>query len=203
MIKTLFPTSIYESPLSKDWRTLNKTLKSECLHFVATDDEGHEWSEENYPGGYTSYGSIANLHEVSSTFEELQKHLDKHRTRFVKHLEMDIDPRELQMTRCWINVMPAQVMHSFHLHPLSVLSGTYYVQTPPNSAALKFEDPRLSSFMASPPRKSSAKLANQMYPKIQPKEGNLVMFESWLKHEVPANQSRQERISISFNYDWV
>lgn len=203
MIKTLFPTSIYENTLFSDWRPLNKDLKAECLKFVEIDDEGHEWSEKNYIGGYTSYGSIANLHEVSSTFEELRKRLDKHRSQFVKHLEMDIDPRELQMTRCWLNVMPVQVMHSFHLHPLSVLSGTYYVQTPKNCAAIKFEDPRVASFMASPPRKPNAKLANQMYPQIQPQEGNLILFESWLKHEVPPNNSKQERISISFNYDWV
>jgi uncharacterized protein (TIGR02466 family) len=203
MIKTLFPTSIYEKTLSRNWRALNRDLKKECLKFAEVDLEGQEWSQENYPGGYTSYGSISQMHQASSTFDDLRKHLDQHRTQFVRHLEMDIDPRELQMTRCWINVMPSQVQHSFHLHPLSVLSGTYYVQTPKNCAAIKFEDPRIGSFMASPPRKVKAKPANQMYPQIQPKEGNLILFESWLKHEVPANKSRQDRISISFNYDWV
>jgi uncharacterized protein (TIGR02466 family) len=28
------------------------------------------------------------------------------------------------------------------------------------------------------------------------------MWESWLRHEVPANAAKQERISISFNYAW-
>jgi len=28
------------------------------------------------------------------------------------------------------------------------------------------------------------------------------LWESWLRHEVPANNSSEERISISFNYSW-
>lgn len=43
------------------------------------------------------------------------------------------------------------VTHSLHLHPNSVVSGTYYVATPRGCAGLKFEDPRMSRFMASPP----------------------------------------------------
>ena len=30
--------------------------------------------------------------------------------------------------------------------------------------------------------------------------GNVILFESWLRHEVPTNQAKTERISISFNY---
>jgi uncharacterized protein (TIGR02466 family) len=33
--------------------------------------------------------------------------------------------------------------------------------------------------------------------------GELILFESWLRHEVVANPVRSERISISFNYDWA
>lgn len=203
MITTLFPTFVYQNQLRRDWQKLNRELKSECLKFAEIDLEGQEWSERNYRGGYTSYGSLASLHQISSTFEELQKELDKHRTRFVKHLEMDINPRELKMTRCWINIMPPQTMHSYHLHPLSVLSGTYYVQTPKNCASIKFEDPRIAGFMASPPRKSNASVKNQLFHQIKPQAGNVVLFESWLKHEVPPNLTADPRISISFNYDWV
>ena len=32
--------------------------------------------------------------------------------------------------------------------------------------------------------------------------GNVVLFESWLRHEVPPNPVDAERISISFNYNW-
>lgn len=203
MIKTLFPTFVYYAPLAAKDKNLNKDLKAESFTFAASDDEGHLWSEKNYSGGYTSYGSISQMHQNSTTFETLEKEINKHVRKFVKHLEMDIDPRELKMTSCWINIMPTNVVHAMHLHPLSVISGTYYVQTPKDCSAIKFEDPRFDSFMASPPRKSSAKDMNQRHHSLAPQEGHVVLFESWLRHEVPANKSNKERISISFNYDWV
>ena len=98
--------------------------------------------------------------------------------------------------------MHARTAHSLHLHPNSVVSGTYYVATPKGCAGLKFEDPRLSKFMAAPPRKAAPKPANQLYARYPAEAGNVVLFESWIRHEVTANPVESERVSISFNYDW-
>ena len=204
MIKALFPTFVYYAPLrSGSSSVLNKELKFESLKFAEIDEDGQKWSAKNYKGGYTSYGSIANLNKVSSTFEDLEKQINKHVAKFVKHLEMDINPKELKMTSCWVNIMPTDVIHTMHIHPLSVISGTYYVQTPKNCSAIKFEDPRLEAFMASPPRKHNAKEHNQRFHSLEPKAGNVVLFERWTRHEVPMNNASDERISISFNYGWV
>lgn len=203
MIQSLFPTSVYYAPLAAKDKNLHSDLKKEALTYARIDEEGQAWSAKNYAGGYTSYGSLSQLNLASTTFEILEKEINKHVRKFVRHLEMDINPKELKMTSCWVNVMPTRVIHTMHLHPLSVLSGTYYVQTPKNSSAIKFEDPRLDCFMASPPRKHNAKVANQRHHSLQPQEGHVVLFESWLRHEVPANQSDKDRISISFNYGWV
>ena len=205
MIHTLFPSFVYYAPLQNTplkGKALNKDLKKESLKFAEIDEEGQLWSKKNYRGGYTSYGSIDQLHQVSTTFEDLQKEIFKHVKKFIKHLEMDIDPKELKMNSCWINVMPTNVIHTMHIHPLSVISGTYYVQTPKNCSAIKFEDPRLENFMASPARKPNAKSINQRHIQMQPQEGHLILFESWMRHEVPANDAKEERISISFNYGW-
>jgi uncharacterized protein (TIGR02466 family) len=204
MIQSLFPSFIYSAPLKKKFDSqLNKDILKEAIKFSEIDDQGHAWCKKNYKGGYTSYGSISQLHNISTTFETLEKEINKHVYKFVKHLEMDINPKELKMTTCWINIMPTDVIHTMHIHPLSVISGTYYVQTPKNCSAIKFEDPRLESFMASPPRKHDAKLINQRHHSIAPTAGHIVLFESWMRHEVPKNDSPKERISISFNYDWV
>lgn len=203
MIKTLFPTFIYYSPLkSQGILQLNKEIKQEALKFSEIDDQGKLWCLKNYRGGYTSYGSMSQLHKISTTFENLEKDINKHVYKFARHLEMDINPKELKMTSCWINIMPPGVTHAMHIHPLSVISGTYYVQTPKNCSSIKFEDPRLESFMASPPRKHNAKDFNQRHISVAPREGHIVLFESWLRHEVPPNDATKERISISFNYDW-
>ena len=203
MKHSLFPTRIYQEKLQqKSLVALNNHLKKEILQFRRIDGSGQKWSLKNYPGGYTSYGSISELHKISSTFENLEKLIRKHVISFSKSLEMDIRSSDLKISSLWMNVMPQNVSHTMHLHPLSVVSGTYYVQTPPGSSALKFEDPRLAQFMASPPRKQNAKPMNQRFISVLPNAGELVLFESWTKHEVPPNGSKQDRISISFNYDW-
>lgn len=204
MIKSLFPTFVYYSPLkTQGLSQLNKELRGEALKFAEIDDQGQAWSAKNYKGGYTSYGSIAQLHQISTTFENLEKEINKHVRKFARHLEMDIDPKELKMTSCWINIMPPDVIHTMHIHPLSVISGTYYVQTPKNCSSIKFEDPRMEAFMASPPRKHDAKDHNKRHYSLDPQEGHVVLFESWTRHEVPMNNATKERISISFNYGWV
>jgi uncharacterized protein (TIGR02466 family) len=106
------------------------------------------------------------------------------------------------MTDCWVNIMPRQVVHGLHLHPLSTLSGTYYVKTPKGCAGLKFEDPRLERFMAAPPRIAAARTDNRPWVIVPAQAGELVLFESWLRHEVAPNPVAAERISISFNYSW-
>lgn len=202
MIRSLFPSFIYESPLGGP-RLLNRDLTRETSQIRDLDESGRAWSAKNYPGGYTSYGSMDRLHRMSSTFADLEKVLNRHVAKFVRHLEMEIAPADLKLSSCWVNVMPAGVTHTMHLHPLSVISGTYYVQVPPGSGDLKFEDPRLDAFMASPPRKANARAENQRFYRHKPKAGQVVLFESWMRHEVPAHNGKRDRISISFNYDWV
>lgn len=153
--------------------------------------------------GYTSYGSLDRLHTLSSTFTELERRLDRHVRAFAKTLDWDLGGRGLKMSDCWINIMPQGVNHSLHLHPNSVVSGTYYVATPKGCAGLKFEDPRMSCFMAAPPRRTEAAPHNRPYITYPAEAGHILLFESWLRHEVTSNPLKAERISISFNYDWT
>jgi uncharacterized protein (TIGR02466 family) len=200
----LFPSLIHQAPLpDRKTAELVRELSRECLAFRELDDQGRKWSEKNYYGGYTSYGSLCDLPERSPTFARLKKGIDRLVLRYARELELDLGRKRLSMTSCWINIMGQGSHHSWHLHPLSTISGTFYVRVPRGSGAIKFEDPRLPMMMASPPRRSSAKVANRRFVELSPKPGQVILFESWLKHEVPANRAEQERISVSFNYDWV
>src|SRR6267154_1564589 len=62
-----------------------------------------------------------------------------------RRLQLDLTARALTMTDCWVNVMGRGAVHGLHLHPLSTISGTYYVAVPEGSPGLKFEDPRTSA----------------------------------------------------------
>ncbi|MBS0420548.1 MAG: hypothetical protein JSR66_22765 [Proteobacteria bacterium] len=198
-VQRLFPTLVYRGRLKHaGWQSFNNRLLRESLQLRHDDVGGRRWSKENYPGGYTSYNSVHRMHEVSPTFAELQRRISRHVRSFAASLEFDLTQRALTMTDCWVNIMPRQVVHSLHLHPLATLSGTYYVRTPPGCPGLKFEDPRLDRFMAAPPRTGSSR----PWVVIPAEAGTLVLFESWLRHEVPPNPVAAERVSISFNYGW-
>jgi uncharacterized protein (TIGR02466 family) len=200
---SLFPTLVYSAPLQRNGlHRFNAQLLRECLQLRQDDTGGRRWSEKNYPGGYTSYDTANRMHESSPTFASLQRKLEKHVLAMARSLDFDLSQRKLAMTDCWVNVMPRHVVHGLHLHPLSTLSGTYYVQTPKRAPGLKFEDPRLDRFMASPPRLANCRLENRAWVVMPARAGHVFLFESWLRHEVAANPVEQERVSISFNYSW-
>jgi uncharacterized protein (TIGR02466 family) len=202
-IRALFPTLIYQAALaSPASRHFARTLTDECRALAASDAAGQRWSARHYLGGYTSYGSLDRLHLVSSLFAGLRKRLDPHVRAFARRLHYDLEGRALAMTDCWVNVMPAGVVHSLHLHPTSFISGTYYVEVPKGAGALKVEDPRLSRLMAAPPRSARAPRAFRNFVEVPARAGDVVLFESWLRHEVPPARYAGERISISFNYGW-
>jgi uncharacterized protein (TIGR02466 family) len=201
--QALFPTLVYEAPLqATGWKSFNDRLLLECRQYREDDTAGQAWSARRYPGGYTSYGSLARMHKISPTFALLERKLRRHVNQFARSLEFDLEGRELTMTDCWINIMPRHVVHSLHLHPLSTISGTYYVRTPRGAPGIKFEDPRLDRFMAAPPRKSDCRPGNRPWVTVPADAGKVVLFESWLRHEVPPNPVAAERVSISFNFNW-
>ena len=202
-IASLFCTRVYRGRFSPAAREqLNGKLLRECRQLRLDDPAGRHWSEANYAGGYTSYASANRMHTMSPTFAHLERALTSHVARLVRELALDMRGRELAMTDCWVNIMPRLLAHGSHLHPLSTISGTYYVQTPAGSPGLKFEDPRLPQMMASPPRGRGAAARSQSWVVLPAQAGGFFLYESWLRHEVAANTGRGERISISFNYSW-
>jgi len=200
---TVFSTRIHAAKLqATNAAQFNRKLLRECLQLEQDDSAGRHWSARSYPGGYTSYNSANRMHQLSPTFAQLEKRLNRHVKSFARKLDFDLEGRELTMTDCWVNIMPRGVVHSLHLHPLSTISGTYFVQTPRGCPGLKFEDPRLDRFMAAPPRRTNARPENKPWVMMPAEAGKVLLFESWLRHEVAPNTMQAARISISFNYNW-
>lgn len=202
-VRSLFVTQIYHAPLkAPDIRGLNTRLLREIHQLRIDDESGRRWSARNYPGGFTSYGSSSRLQQVSPTFAALERHLAPHVRRFCRQLELDLTGRTLAMTDCWANIMARGATHGLHLHPLCTISGTYYIQIPKQSSGLKFEDPRLERMMAAPPRRTDCRPEHKPWVVFNAKAGDVILFESWLRHEVPPNIGDRERVSVSFNYSW-
>lgn len=202
-IETLFVTKIYRAELNDPRHAhLNADIEAASLSIAEDDEAGQRWCAKNGYPGYTSYASLNDLPWRVPVFGELLKALNTHVAAFARELEFDLKGRKLVLDSLWINILPPGGVHTSHIHPHSVVSGTYYVTIPDGASALKLEDPRLGFMMAAPPRKAKARQENRQFAYMAPKPGTVLLWESWLRHEVPVNEAESERISVSFNYAW-
>ncbi|MFY0622420.1 MAG: hypothetical protein JXQ89_12050 [Pelagimonas sp.] len=203
-IKSLFATRLYHAHLSEHGPTIDTDeLLASCYSIAEDDEAGQEWCEtEGYPG-YTSYASLTDLPWRFPIFKDLVDALDKHVAAFVEELDFDLGGKELKLEDIWINILPEGGTHSSHIHPHSVISGTTYVAVPDGAGALKLEDPRLPMMMTAPPRKKSVREDLAAFHYVRPEVGDVALWESWLRHEVPMNMSEDDRLSVSFNYAWA
>jgi uncharacterized protein (TIGR02466 family) len=202
-IDTHFVTRIYRTALTgAGAKRLLADLESASLSVAADDTAGQRWCEDHAYPGYTSYASLNDLPQRMPPFADLAKILDRHVAAFAKAVDFELGGRKLMLDALWINVLDPGGMHSGHIHPHAVVSGTCYVTIPEGASAIRFEDPRLGFLMAAPPRKAKAAPENRNFVKVAPKPGTILLWESWLRHEVLMNEAESERISVSFNYRW-
>lgn len=196
--RSLFATRFYEGELETP--ALLAELDGACRALAEEDGAGRRWSRAHGYRGYTSYASLNDLPARDPRFAELVRHLNRHVAAFASDCAFDLGGRRLKLDSLWVNVLKAGGAHSGHIHPHSVVSGTFYVAVPPGSGALKLEDPRLPSMMAAPPRRGDAPEDLRNFVYAEPAPGQLFLWESWLRHEVVPGAGKGERISISFNY---
>ena len=195
MSEILFSTHLYKARIP-----VPRGLEETCLGLAMDDQAGRRWSRDHGYGGYTSYASLNDLTRRASIFAELERGLARHVAAFARELEFDLGRKKLGLDSLWVNVMNKGAIHAPHIHPHSVISGTYYVTVPPRSGAIRFEDPRLALMMAAPARKAKARLENRLFVDVLPAPGMLLLWESWLRHGVETNRASGRRISVSFNY---
>ena len=197
MSRTLFATRLYEAKID------DEQLLSELAHsirsFAEDDEAGKRWSRDKGYKGYTSYASLNDLPKRDPAFAELQRELGRHAATFAQELDFDLG-RKPKLDSLWVNLLKAGGHHSAHIHPHSILSGTLYVEVPSGSGAIRFEDPRLPMMMAAPIRSDDAPEELRQFVGVQPRSGLLLMWESWLRHEVLPGKAKADRLSISFNF---
>ncbi|MFG6593586.1 TIGR02466 family protein [Sulfitobacter sp. 1A13368] len=202
-IKSLFATRLYHAALSDHGKPIDTDeLAASCFSIAEDDEAGQDWCEENGYAGYTSYASLDDLPYRFPIFADLKKVLDAHVAAFVEDLQFDLGDRKLVLDSLWLNILPEGGIHTSHIHPHSVISGTTYVTMPEGASAIRFEDPRLPMMMAAPGRAKDAREELRPFIYVAPNAGDVLLWESWLRHEVPMNMIEEDRVSVSFNYNW-
>lgn len=104
-------------------------------------------------------------------------------------IETDREPK----VHFWGSYYQRGDYHPSHIHPLSTLSGTYWPIAEDKASKIIFENPSESSMMQYPPAYEHCEYQHQ------PKTGEMLIWPSWLKHKVPAQNNDALRVSVSFN----
>ena len=200
-LRPLFVTQVYEASLAegRGWSDFNAQLVDVCRTMAYEDEAGRRWCRANAYRGYTSYGSLNDLPQRFPEFAELKRHLDRHAAAYAKALNFDL-ARKPRLDNLWVNILKPGGGHTGHIHPHAFLSGTVYVEVPDGASSLKLEDPRLPFMMARPGVAEDAPEGERPFVYLRPQAGTVLMWESWLRHEVPPARFVGERVSISFNY---
>ncbi len=196
--RSLFVTRLHEDRI--DDPAFLAELEQACRAIAAEDRAGRAWSKEHGYRGYTSYASLADLPQRDPRFAELVRRLAPHLAAFARDCAFDLGGRRLKLDSLWVNLLKPGGAHGGHIHPHSIVSGTFYVSTPDGAGALRLEDPRLPLMMAAPTLARDAPPELERFVRIAPLPGTVLLWESWLRHEVIAGTGKAERISVSFNY---
>ena len=119
-----------------------------------------------------------------------------------KDMDWDLQKQKIKIPSMWAIINKDGANNARHHHGNSDISAAYYIRAPKNCGEIVFYDPRPAPVF-SHPLCNKPNLLNAMVNSVNPVEGLLVMFPSYLDHSVNANMTSDERIVISFNINLI
>ena len=118
-----------------------------------------------------------------------------------KYVEIVVSPSqevEFYITESWLNVTKPGEFHHSHSHPNSIISGVFYVNTIIDDK-INFTDFNYKIKQSLLFDIKEFNLWNSRVWWIPVNNNQLILFPSWLEHEVVDQTGDKDRISISFN----
>ena len=183
-VTSLFSIPIYDHQYDEDLGD----LENECIK-RSTLDSGQVFT--NFGGWHSN-----NISSNDDFFSEFILEIEKQANNFAKEIEIN---QSLKLSNLWININGYKDFNLRHTHENSIISGVFYVKVPDKSSKITFYNPAFKLMM----REWNVNLKHNHYTSsvwsIPPQKGKLLLFPSWLEHEVSPNLSQESRISISFN----
>jgi len=180
-IDNIFPTSIWWGDLDIDL----VEMKNIC-NDIRDNSEGVKVSNQG-PLSYQSPSMLCEDIINGNSYSEFKKLLT-----IIKDQVND----KFKYSNVWVNINGRGGHNKRHIHPGAVLSGVFYVSVPPGPAGdiTFYRDTRDAYIIETfDPHTPTA----ETYCSVS---GRLIIFPSWISHDVGENETDEERISISFNF---
>ena len=190
----LFPDPIFHCKL-ENYKQINKELLNYILELQKKDKKGNNRS--NRGGWHSPNFDIVNpgppINFINS-FKDFLKHIIE------DEIGWEYVPNKQRVVAMWAIINKKNSYNVKHNHQNCYLSSAYYIKKPENSGDITFYDPKESKTYRFPEVEKHTNYSAESVT-IKPKEGDLLIFPSYLYHDVGVNLSDEERIVVSFNID--
>ena len=191
-LNLIFPIPVWISIIPKG-DELNKKMYKYIKSLQAADPKGKYKSNLK---GWHSENFDLKAEEVIFFINTISNNLNS----TFNNMGWDLENNEVKITSMWSIINKKEASNSKHIHSNNYISAAYYVKAPNNCGNIMFHDPISARTIRNPKIKNRNKLNSNIFS-VEPQEGLLVLFPSYLEHSVDMNESNDERIVISFNID--
>ncbi len=190
----LFPDPIFHYKL-ENYKQINKELLNYILELQKKDKKGNNRS--NRGGWHSPNFDLVNpgppINFINS-FKDFLKHIME------DEIGWEYIPNKQRVVAMWAIINKKNSYNVKHNHQNCYLSSAYYIKKPENSGDITFYDPKESKTYRFPEVEKHTNYSAESIT-IKPEEGDLLIFPSYLYHDVGVNLSDKERIVVSFNID--
>jgi len=193
-IYKLFPTPVFHFRV-ENYQKLNTELENYILNLRKKDEKGQKKSNA---GGWHSHNFDLNNDNTAKKFAKIFEEFYK--KVIINEMGWKYDSNKVKMEAMWSIINKKGSFNIQHNHANAYLSSAYYVRYPEKSGSIKFFDPREQKNIRYPKIKNYTDIS-AVITEITPKEGDLLIFPSYLYHSVGENLSKDDRIIVSFNVD--
>lgn len=183
----LFTTPIWKTHLNIDVDPLIKYLyKLKENNNGYTVSNRHGWHSSELPGIPLAHKEL--LYKINEALVEVHKQMG-----------LKLNTPSI-VTSHWYNINPPNSYNVKHLHPHSIFSGAFYLQVPDgDSGNIVFHRENISKSYLPDYIVDDWNLMTNEVVSFQPEKLMLIIFPSWIEHEVLENLTEKDRISFSFN----
>jgi uncharacterized protein (TIGR02466 family) len=191
MIGDFFSTPIYMGEIA-DRTVVNNEINS----IMPKAKFANEWQPDNDTANTTFNPSSST--DIISDFnmKEINSNIINHAAIYLKEIGHPYKEGSLMTIGSWANTFEKDQVIGLHEHGYqpNIFSGCYYHTVPKNSGDIQFKS--TNPFVISFPHKAE-KYHNLVT--VEPKDGMILLFPSWLLHKVLPNRSNEIRVSLAFN----
>ena len=188
MIEYLFPTPIYYS-LIDNLEEVQGEL-SDCVDSIEFNIN-QKWGKTHHLSDPTLRTNLVYHHDLKIFRETLDVHLNRYCS------ESGLSFKPYKISASWMSLFKKDNYGHIHNHGGVDVSGVYYFKT-------NQEDGKIFFICPTPSMETSFHYQDLAIRwEHKPMVGKLLLFPGWLSHGIQTNQTDNERISLSFNINFL